>query len=225
MKSCKVPYMTFQINDPLHFLSFLLLHATHTMKRYAFCLGQGSTRFTSKHTRLHSARHIISGFKLVSHFAFRSDVEDGEIRLSKEEKRRRQSNSDRSATSSKNRDAPVRSNGFGDAKKSRSMSQSNDDDYETQKRNKKSKKRQSDSGGGGKRRDRFVSESDMTRMFSNSKRRSDSDDDLLTSPRASMPSRIKRRGELPRYDVRNIILKKRESRNKKKGSLSRSRSR
>ena len=105
------------------------------------------------------------------------------------------------------------------------MSQSNDDDYETQKRNKNSKKRQSDSGGGGKRRDRFVSESDMTRMFSNSKRRSDSDDDLLTSPRASMPSRIKRRGELPRYDVRNIILKKRESRNKKKGSLSRSRSR
>ena len=188
--------MTFQINDPLHFLSFLLLHATHTMKRYAFCLGQGSTRFTSKHTRLHSARHIISGFKLVSHFAFRSDVEDGEIRLSKEEKRRRQSNSDRSATSSKNRDAPVRSNGFGDAKKSRSISQSNDDDYETQKRNKKSKKRQSDS-----------------------------DDDLLTSPRASMPSRIKRRSELPRYDVRNIILKKRESRNKKKGSLSRSRSR
>jgi hypothetical protein len=47
---------------------------------------------------------------------------------------------------------------------------------------------------------------------------------MLNSPRATMPSsRTRRRGELPRYDVRNVILKKREDKNKKKRSTSRSR--
>jgi hypothetical protein len=49
-----------------------------------------------------------------------------------------------------------------------------------------------------------------------------SDDEMLGSPRATLPA--KRRRDLLRYDVRNVILKKREKRGKRKGSVSRSRS-
>jgi hypothetical protein len=90
-----------------------------------------------------------------------------------------------------------------------SKSDDSDDDDAKKRRRKKSKERKKrHSESIGKRTDRFLS-----------------DDDLLGSPRqTSLSSRMRRRGELARYDVRNVILKKRENRNKKKGSLSLSRS-
>ena len=154
---------------------------------------------------------------------FRSDLEDGEILQSgvkskeKESSEKRQRiNSERSVTSSK-RDVN-RSNGLSDAAKTRSKSidrlSSKIDDSDAadakkrhRKKSKERKKRRSESSIV-KRSDRYLN-----------------DDDLLGSPRqTSLSSRMRRRGELARYDVRNIILKKRESRNKKKGSLSLSRS-
>lgn len=50
--------------------------------------------------------------------------------------------------------------------------------------------------------------------------------DPETSPRQNAPStRSRRRCELPRYDVRNIIVNKRDARRKRKDSVSQSKSR
>ena len=164
---------------------------------------------------------------------FRSDVEDGEILHSKDaaEKRPRLT-----SAGSHSNDAPVRSNGFGtDARKSRSKSDSDaSDDPSSKKRHKKSKKRRSESGS--KRHGQYSDDDALSppsggvtskRRSGSSEKRRDrypSGDDLLNSPRAMLPaSRFKRRNELARYDVRNVILKKREGKSKKKRSASRSR--
>jgi hypothetical protein len=138
-------------------------------------------------------------------------LEDGEInqiagQIAREKRPHRDSDI------STNKSGPTRSNG----RKSRSLSSSPDrvssrisHKSDAKKRRNRSKSRQSE-----ERRviDRF------------------SDDDLLdNSPRPTMPTArhrgMRRHGELPRYDVRNIILKKREKKKKRKGSLSLSRSR
>ena len=141
---------------------------------------------------------------------FRSDLEDGEInQIAGQTAREKRPRLDSDISS--NKSGPTRSNG----RKSKSLSSSPDrvssrisNKSDAKKRSNRSKSRQSE-----ERRviDRF------------------SDDEILdNSPRQTMPTGrnrgMRRHGELPRYDVRNIILKKREKK-KRKGSLSLSRSR